>query len=83
MRMVVGQPYDFVLTDLWMPKMNGMEFIERLRTDSRFRTLPVFALTADTEYQRDARATLFTGILLKPLTYAKLMEVLHSTQDSV
>lgn len=73
-----GQPYDFVLSDLWMPNMNGMELIEKLRGDSRFKELPVFALTADTEYRRDARNYLFSGILLKPLTYEKLLDVFSS-----
>ena len=68
-------PYDFILSDLWMPNMNGIEFIEKLRVDARFKRLPVFAVTADTEFQRDARTRLFTGILLKPLTYEKLLEV--------
>ena len=70
-----GRPYDFILSDLWMPNINGLELIEKIRADQRFRHLPVFALTADTEFQRDARAELFTGVLLKPLTYDKLLEV--------
>ena len=68
-----GSPYDFVFSDLWMPNMSGMEFIETLRADPRFNGLPVFALTADTEYRADARTELFTGILLKPVTYEKLV----------
>jgi len=70
-----GRPHDFVFSDFWMPNMNGMEFIERFRADSRFAHLPVFAVTADTEFQRDERNKLFTGILLKPLTFGKLVEV--------
>ena len=70
-----GSPYDFVFSDLWMPNMNGMEFIEKLRADSRFSRLPVFALTADTEFRQDARTDLFTGVLLKPVTYEKLVKV--------
>ncbi len=68
-------PFDFVFSDFWMPNMNGLEFIEKLRADPRFAGLPVFALTADTETQRDVRAGLFSGVLLKPLTYDKLVEV--------
>ena len=67
------RPYDFVFSDLWMPNMNGMEFIEKLRADSRFSDLPVYALTADTEFKRDDRTKLFTGTILKPLTYDKLV----------
>jgi signal transduction histidine kinase len=70
-----GLSYDFVFSDLWMPNMNGMEFVEKLRSDSRFDSLPVYALTADTEFKRDARTGLFTGTLLKPLTYDKLVEL--------
>ena len=70
-----SRPHDFVFSDFWMPNMNGLEFIERLRADSRFSHLPVFAVTADTEVHQDDRTRLFTGILLKPLTYDKLVEV--------
>ena len=69
-----GNPYDFVFSDFWMPNMNGIELIEKLRSDSRFIRLAVYAVTADTEFQRDDRNKLFTGILLKPLTYNKLVE---------
>ena len=70
-----GNPHDFVFSDFWMPNMNGLEFIEKIRADPRFGNLPVFAVTADTECCHDSQADLFTGILLKPLTYDKLMEV--------
>jgi len=69
-----GSPYDFVLTDLWMPKMNGVELIEKLRADSRFARLPVYALTADIESHHDERVKLFDGILLKPITYGNLVK---------
>ena len=70
-----GTPYDFVFSDLWMPKMNGIELIEKLRADPRFEKLPVFALTADTESHNDERTRLFDGILLKPITYGNLVAV--------
>ena len=74
----VGSPYDLVLSDLWMPNMNGLELIEKLRADPRFESLPVFALTADTESQHNERTRLFSGVLLKPITYDKLVGVLAS-----
>lgn len=73
-----GDPYDFVLSDLWMPKMNGLELIERLRADPRFERLPVFALTADIESHNDERTKLFNGILLKPITYGNLVKAFGS-----
>ena len=70
-----GNPVDFVFSDFWMPNMNGLELIAKLRADSRFRRLPVYALTADTEVRGDERTSLFTGILFKPVTYNKLIDV--------
>ena len=75
-------PYDFVISDLWMPNLNGLEFIEKLRADARFLRLPVFALTADTEFQRDGRTELFSGILLKPMTYDKLVKTFSVVQNA-
>ena len=75
-------PYDFVLSDIWMPNMNGLEFVEKLRADARFCKLPCFAVTADTEFRRDVRTKLFTGVLLKPLTYAKLVEVFSAQEEA-
>ena len=76
-----GCPYDFVFSDLWMPNMSGAEFIGKLRADPRFGSLPVFAVTADTEFRGDARTDLFTGILLKPVTYEKLIKVFAATKQ--
>ena len=69
-----GNSYDFVFSDFWMPNMNGLELIGKLREDSRFARLPVFAVTADAEVGHDSRSALFTGVLLKPITYDKLVE---------
>ena len=71
-----GNPYDFVFSDFWMPKMNGLELIEKLREDSRFESLTVLAVTADTEFRNDDRHKLFTRVLLKPLTFTKLVDAL-------
>ena len=36
---------DLILLDLVMPKMNGVEFLKALRSDVRWRSVPVIALT--------------------------------------
>ena len=72
-----GEPCDFVFSDFWMPNMNGLELIEKLRADPRFCGLPVYAVTADTECRKDPRSSLFDDILLKPVTYDKLSAVFN------
>jgi len=64
--------FDIVLSDLWMPEMDGYELIHAIRADARFSHLPVYLLTADVEARNQAESNGFTGILLKPITLEKL-----------
>lgn len=36
-----------IICDLHMPRMNGREFLSRLKSDSRYRSIPVVILTSD------------------------------------
>lgn len=44
--------------------------------------VPVFAVTADTEFRGDARSKLFDGVLFKPLTYDKLINALAALHQA-
>jgi two-component system sensor histidine kinase and response regulator WspE len=35
------QPFDLIISDIDMPRMNGFQFIEQLRGDARFQSVPV------------------------------------------
>jgi PAS domain S-box-containing protein len=43
---IEGRRPDIILLDLMMPEMDGMEFVERLRTSERNRSIPVLVVTA-------------------------------------
>ena len=67
--------FDIVLSDLWMPEMDGYGLVNAIRADARFSRLPVYLLTADVEARGQPEVSGFTGILLKPITLEKLQEL--------
>ena len=68
--------FDLVLTDLWMPEMDGYALCAHLRADERWRKLPVYAVTADVEARKVAAERGFDGLLLKPVTIESLARFL-------
>lgn len=59
---------DLVITDLNMPRMNGLEFIEAARKEPEGRAVPMLLLTTETaQALKDrAREVKATGWLTKP-----------------
>ena len=69
-------PFDIVLTDMWMPKIDGAELVRAVRSRPRIADLRIVAVTADVEMQGKYGAMGFDGILLKPVTAAKLSSLI-------
>ena len=77
----VGSPFDFVLMDVHMPGMSGIEAVERIRAAERSggaRRTPIIALTADafSETHDKCRAAGMDGFLTKPLDRDDLVAAL-------
>ncbi len=45
-----------LVTDLQMPRMDGFELIERVRSDGRLARLPIIAVSGDNDPRTQARA---------------------------
>jgi len=68
--------FDFVVTDINMPNMNGFELLEAIRGDAALRTLPVLMVTAEARKEDIVRAAQLraSGYIVKPFTKATLEE---------
>ena len=66
--------FDLVMSDMWMPVMDGTELIKRIRADARLAQLKVCSITADVEARTNYRELGFDMILLKPVTVEKLAD---------
>jgi len=72
--------FDVVLMDCQMPILDGYQATLKIRQIEAFKTLPIFALTADVtvEGKNRAKEVGFTGHLTKPILVDKLLKALES-----
>ena len=63
-----SKPFDMVLTDMWMPELDGEGLVKAIRANERLKSLPVHVITADIELKSTFAEKGFDGIVLKPVT---------------
>ena len=71
-----GVKPDLIITDINMPNMNGLEFIQKARTLLRFT--PILALTTESQQSKreEAKKLGASGWLVKPVPSADLIGVI-------
>lgn len=71
---------DIILLDLNMPRMDGREALERLKSDPKLRRIPVIVLTTS-QAESDIVATYDLGVnsfITKPVTFDALVETMKT-----
>jgi CheY-like chemotaxis protein len=63
-----ARAFDLVLTDMWMPNLDGAGLIRAIRANPALASLRVVAVTADVESRVTCADMGFNAILLKPVT---------------
>jgi signal transduction histidine kinase len=76
-----AKAFDIVLTDMWMPEMDGEGLVKAIRASEKLKALPVYVVTADVEMQKRYEEVGFTGILLKPVTVGTIGPVLVGSAE--
>jgi len=68
--------YDFVVSDINMPNMNGFDLLSQIKKDETLRHLPVLMVTAEARKEDIVRAAQegAAGYIVKPFTKATLEE---------
>jgi signal transduction histidine kinase/DNA-binding response OmpR family regulator len=72
--------FDFIITDIQMPEMDGFMFIEKLKSsnNTKFKTQPVIALTGRTDLDFSVYSKAgFTTVIKKPYSPKVLLETIH------
>ena len=77
MERVLAQPFDLLIVDVNMPKMDGFSFVRELRrSNSEAAVLPVLIITTEAgrEDAEEARAVGANFYLVKPVSEADLRD---------
>jgi CheY-like chemotaxis protein len=72
---------DLIITDYWMPKMNGLELCARLRQEEAWRTIPVLLMTAAYDLELPPLDEL-AGVLPKPIRFVPMLETIRKVLGS-
>ena len=79
----LGQPYDVVICDWNMPKMSGLELLQRVRLVPVWKTLPFILLTTESEKAKvvEALQADVTNYMLKPVEEATLRDKIEKALE--
>jgi CheY-like chemotaxis protein len=71
--------YDFVLLDISLPKISGIDVCKSIRLDANLLGIKVFAYTAHAmkAQTREILASGFDDILIKPINRQDLLRLFH------
>jgi two-component system chemotaxis response regulator CheY len=70
---------DVIITDVNMPRMDGLTFIEEVRSDGTFRAIPILVLSTESDIEKKTRARKAgaTGWIVKPFDPVKLVDAIR------
>lgn len=76
--MLKSNPFDFVISDINMPNMNGFELLRQIRAEPALKGIPVLMVTAEAKKEDIVNAAQCgaSGYIVKPFTKATLEEKL-------
>jgi two-component system chemotaxis response regulator CheY len=76
LNMLKTNKYDFVVSDINMPNMNGFELLAAIKKDDALKHIPVLMVTAEARKEDIVRAAQegAAGYIVKPFTKATLEE---------
>ena len=76
LNMLKSTKFDFVVSDINMPNMNGFELLAAVKADDTLKHIPVLMVTAEARKEDIVRAAKdgAAGYIVKPFTKATLEE---------
>jgi DNA-binding response OmpR family regulator len=74
---------DIIITDISMPKLNGLDMASFIRTEDKNVQIIVATAHSDTEYLMQAVELQLVKYIIKPVTKEKLLEALEKSMELI
>lgn len=65
---------DLIITDIYMPKMNGNQLAKIIKSDANYPAMPIIAQTVSSELEKHSKY--FNDVILKPISKQVLVKCL-------
>ncbi len=78
-----GNYYDLVITDINMPKLNGVEMSREIMKHNPLQAILITTAHNEPEYLLDALNLNVNGFLTKPINSEQLMQILYKISQSI
>ena len=75
---MIKDNYDAIILDVNMPKMDGLQFLEKVKSSNDYAAIPVIMLTTEGQDEDRDRAMSLgaTDYIIKPFKPSQLVELL-------
>lgn len=75
--------YDIVITDIQMPKMNGLEMVSAIRELKKNQAVLITSAYGDSDYLMQSIALDIDGYIIKPIEFDKINETLYKIVTNI
>jgi len=74
-----GRDIDLMITDLYMPEMDGLELVKKVKTIDFYKNIPILFLTTESQQSKklEAKKVGATGWVIKPFVPEKLVQAIN------
>ena len=80
-----GRPFQYLLTDIVMPRMDGLTLLEECKKDPHLQELKVVIISAENDVKTISKGMALgaSGFLIKPIEENALFEMLESVHQKI
>ncbi|WP_372998277.1 HD domain-containing phosphohydrolase [Sulfurimonas sp.] len=75
--------YDIVITDIQMPKMDGLEMISKIKEINEKQEIIVVSAYTDSEFLTNSIQLGVTGYIVKPIDFSQILKMLNQSVDKL